>query len=95
MLLAIDYDKTYTADPAFWLSVIALAETRGHRFVCVTGRGENGAYGAEVKRAIAGRIPIVFTDGAPKRAAAEQAGYKPAIWIDDLPETIGAVANLS
>ena len=30
MLLAIDYDETYTLDPLFWDEVIYLAQNHGH-----------------------------------------------------------------
>ena len=34
MLIAIDYDNTYTADPEWWDEVIRSGQERGHTIVC-------------------------------------------------------------
>ena len=38
LVISLDYDRTYTADPGLWDQFIALARSRGHEVVCVTGR---------------------------------------------------------
>jgi hypothetical protein len=77
MRIAIDYDGTYTADPAFWDKVIELAYQHGHDVTCVTMRNQ-----------ILERIPnefdlpcsTVYTNRKAKAVA-----FKADIWIDDKP----------
>lgn len=89
MNIAIDYDDTFSADPEGWIEVIKLMELRGHKFICVTGRSNEGEFGKPVIKAIDGIIPIVFAGQQWKNKAAEAAGYKIDIWIDDSPLSIG------
>ena len=83
MLISLDYDKTYTADPSFWDSVIRLGEQMGHRFVCVTGRRTPPE---SHERRIP--MPVVCAGSTYKRHAAAKAGYNVDVWIDDMPEMI-------
>lgn len=87
--IAIDFDNTWTANPALWRNFIADAQQIwGYTVVCVTGRSDEGKWGSEVREAIDGLIPIVFAGHQWKRTAALNAGYKVDIWIDDTPEYI-------
>lgn len=88
MNIAIDFDGTFSADPEGWAQVIKLMEARGHKFVCVTGRSNEGVFGEPVIRTINGLIPIVFAGDQWKRQAALQQGWKIDVWIDDSPEYI-------
>lgn len=88
MIIGIDYDNTYSADPEGWIQVIKLMQARGHQFVCVTGRSNQGEFGQQVIQAINGLIPIVFAGEFWKRDAAEKHGWKIDVWIDDNPEYI-------
>lgn len=85
---AIDYDKTYTLDPGAFRAIVCLLKNLGHRCVLVTGRSGDGQWGQEVRDAIGDLMPIVFADGSWKATAAERAGYKIDVWIDDMPEGI-------
>ncbi len=40
MLISIDYDDTFTADPSLWWSFIKRATWRGHKILCVSARTE-------------------------------------------------------
>lgn len=82
LLIAIDYDHTYSADSKFWKIVIGLGRNYGHEFVMVTGREP------EDKITITCNIPIVYAGDELKRKAAKKAGYDVDIWIDDEPGTI-------
>lgn len=82
MLIAIDYDKTWTTDPGFWSQFVASARQFGHSVVMVTGRRPS------MPVPIVG-IPVVYTSNEMKRKAATAAGYSVDVWIDDTPETIG------
>ena len=75
--LAIDYDGTYTADPALWDEFIRSAIERGHDVRCVTMRRPD--------EAIEMPCPIIYTSRAAKMAFVEAAGIPFDIWIDDAP----------
>ena len=83
MLISLDYDKTYTADPHFWDQVVNLGRANGHEFVCVTARREPPDSHER-------RIPmaVVCAGNQFKRHAAAKAGYLVDVWIDDTPEVI-------
>lgn len=87
MLLALDYDETYTRDPIFWDGVIALAIQRGHSVICATMRHEHE--GREVERDLAAKVEkIVYTGRKAKHKAVYAAGFMPSVWIDDSPHFI-------
>jgi hypothetical protein len=88
ILFAVDFDSTWTADPALFRMLVAIGQARGHRFVLVTGRSDEGQWGAVVRREIRDLMPIVFAANGWKREAAERAGFKVDIWIDDHPEAV-------
>ena len=73
MLIALDYDGTYTADPALWDAFIATAQARGHTVNILTMR-----YPTEtIERA---PCQVVYTSRKAKH------GFIPAdIYIDDKP----------
>jgi hypothetical protein len=85
MTIALDYDQTYTRDPDFWDEVIAAGKRRGHDFVCVTQR-PNPPGSAKFERVPS--IPVVCAGEHFKADAARAAGYRIAIWIDDMPGSI-------
>lgn len=92
MLLALDYDETYTRDPIFWDQVIKLATQRGHSIICATMRYERE--GADVVRDLAHQVEaIVFTGRKAKFGAVYDAGYMPSVWIDDSPNWIHTDAS--
>ncbi len=88
MLIALDYDNTWTKAPALWADMIKAFKDKGHSFVCITSREETTANKKELAGSIGQHMPLVFCNHQPKAQQAEQAGYKPDIWIDDRPETI-------
>jgi hypothetical protein len=84
--IALDYDKTYTADPDLWSRFILDATERGHLVICVTGRVPSQPVSIEPP------IPVVYASlnsrSGYKRHAAEAAGLKVDVWIDDMPGMI-------
>jgi leucyl aminopeptidase len=87
MLLALDYDETYTRDPEFWDMMIELAKNRGHSIICATMRYERE--GADVEAALASKVEkIIYTGRKAKHGAVYAAGYMPSVWIDDSPHWI-------
>lgn len=90
MLIAIDYDETYTQDPPFWNSFINDAIDNGHKVICVTARHER--HMDEVRNTIGyliGHDSCYPTDSSQKREFMWQKHNEyPDVWIDDSPEYI-------
>lgn len=84
MLIAIDYDFTYTNDPDLWDDFIHNAKSRGHEVICVTMRYEK-TEGEEVLNSIGKYCRVIFTERMAKRRFLLDMGISPAIWIDDCP----------
>jgi hypothetical protein len=90
MILAIDFDETYTRDPALWDLFLSAAMARGHRVLCVSARHERQM--GEVRDTI-GRLigpeACFGTGRTPKRRfMAEVADTHVDVWIDDAPESV-------
>lgn len=88
MIIAIDYDNTYTGDPITFNGIIDLFKAAGHTVVCVTGRDANSVMAEPVVNSIGKLVPIVFAGKEWKRDAAIKRGYNVNIWIDDIPEMV-------
>lgn len=89
MLIALDFDGTYTLDPVTWNDFIVLMKSRGHRVIYVTSREPNSAMATEVSKALASTgITIIFSGTEFKRTVTERFGYKVDVWIDDFPSMI-------
>lgn len=95
MILAIDYDGTWTADPDLWAAFSRMAKARGHEIWCVTGR--QPAMMPEVfatAGAVLGADRCLAAGGEPKAQAFERrTGKRVDIWIDDMPEMIQPLAR--
>jgi hypothetical protein len=88
--IGIDYDDTFSADPAFWKDVLALAERHGHRCYIVTCRRDTDENREEIGPDQTGlpRHRHYFTGLSPKRHYMESRGIKIDWWMDDLPESV-------
>ncbi len=80
MKIAIDYDGTYTQDPALWNAFIGQAELAGHSVTCVTMR-----YPTEP---IDMPCDVFYTSRKAKAMA-----FKADVWIDDSPHWLLYDAN--
>ena len=76
MLIALDYDKTYTADPALWNDFVQLAQNRGHTVKIVTMR-------TPVETIVNAPIQVVYTSRKAKSSV-----INADIWIDDSPQWV-------
>jgi hydroxymethylpyrimidine pyrophosphatase-like HAD family hydrolase len=87
VLIALDYDGTYTEDSDLWREFITQARGRGHRVVCVTMRYEHES--EQVVRQLAGRVDhIIFTGRRAKKPHMELLGLVPDVWIEDAPHWV-------
>ena len=77
MLIALDYDKTYTADSALWDSFISQAHSCGHEVVIVTMRN------ADTELVVDAPVPVIYTN-----RKAKQSFVIADIWIDDSPHWV-------
>jgi hypothetical protein len=91
MLIALDYDETFTRDVSFWCQVVALGQLRGHRFVCVTARSSP----PDNEREPHIPMPIVCAGNEWKNTAALRAGFPVDVWVDDMPGLIMGKQRLS
>jgi len=82
MLVALDYDGTYTLDPRFWDQFIRHAQDHGHVVVCVTMR-----YPSEPIE-MPCQLEVIYTSRVAKAAFMANIGRKVDIWIDDSPHWI-------
>lgn len=92
MILAIDYDGTYTRSPGLFRKFVLEGQKLGYTFVCITSRGgpaNHDAIDPQREPALPEGVAVHYTQGKPKRAYAQAAGIMVAIWVDDMPESIG------
>ncbi len=81
MLIALDYDRTFTADPMLFVEFGRLARERGHQVVCVTMRHESEPI-ADFPH------EVVYTGRKAKKPHMAALGRSVSVWIDDSPEWI-------
>lgn len=87
MLIAIDFDGTYTKDPDLWLRFVRDSRACGHYVMIVTMRHEHE--NEQIDRQLSGKVDrIVYTGGKSKMRHMLFLGLKPDIWIDDEPHWI-------
>lgn len=89
MKIALDFDDTYTLDPDFWNTFIALAESLGHEVRIVTARDDRFDRTRALVE-IEKLVRVIYCRGVAKRWYVTHFGdgFTPDIWIDDNPESI-------
>lgn len=93
MLIALDYDDTYTRDPAMWDRFIRLAVASGHSVICVTMRHEGES--ADARESIGQLCQVYCTGRRAKLEYMTEVGRIPDVWIDDSPMFITQGAAVS
>lgn len=83
MIIALDYDQTYTKDPELWNFFIRKAFKRGHQIICVTMRYVYE--GEDVINSVGKECNIIFTGRKAKLSYLHERQIKPDVWIDDNP----------
>ena len=84
MNISLDYDGTYTEDPAMWNRIIATMRNADHTVMVITMRtpGE----GAEVEANLRDRVDAIhYTSRAFKFKFCSDNNVKVDVWIDDAP----------
>lgn len=85
MILALDFDDTYTKDPEMWDEFIKMAEKRGHEVICVTMRYP---YEIEWVKDRFPKIKVISTHRKAKLWYLLTEGIIVDVWIDDSPNWI-------
>jgi isopenicillin N synthase-like dioxygenase len=87
MNIGIDFDDTYTRDPATWDKVLDIFRKAGHKIYLVTWRNEGMM--PEVYEKLDGKVHGFFaTDLQAKKEYTEKNGVLIDVWIDDYPWAI-------
>lgn len=81
MIIALDYDKTYTSDKFMWNKFCVLAQECGHEVICLTMRYDND----EERISNLPVSKIYYTSRKAKLIWAKQNNIHVDIWIDDKP----------
>ncbi len=86
---ALDYDKTFTADPVLWRAFIRMCKLRGHVVRIVTARDERHD-NTEALFKLEREIPVIWCRGVAKRWWVKHfhPDFPVDIWIDDKPEAV-------
>ena len=96
LLIAIDFDNTFSANVDMWRSIIGSCHyNKTARFILVTERNQSHD-NADLYRAIrySGLTEVFFTSGEFKKQHLAKLGVHPDIWIDDSPGTIDQFGTL-
>ncbi len=87
--IALDFDKTITADPRMWFEFCQNAKIYGHEVRIVTFR-HAGADNSDISLFNAGlNLPVMYTSGVPKWEYCKSFNWIPSIVIDDNPNIWG------
>ena len=87
MIIALDYDETYTADPELWYWFVKRAKDRGHKVYVVTMRFPDEV--DEIKVCLGNVVDkIIPTSHRFKLNYLVGLGIIVDIWIDDCPSYI-------
>lgn len=89
MLVAVDYDKTFTAHRGLFLDFMVKCQDIGWDVCIVTYRNPELDYEEDFALLESWHnIKTYFTDGKAKKKFMEDQGIHVDIWIDDRPEAI-------
>jgi hypothetical protein len=83
LLIALDYDNTYTADSVLFDIFVQLARSKGYKVHVVTMRHES-----EPINLNCAVDKVHYTDRKAKKPYMDAKGLSVDIWIDDRPDFI-------
>ena len=87
MIVALDYDDTFTHKPAAWLAVISVLKLNGYKVIGATLRNR---YQPVDENFLHSCDAVVYCAGLAKDDTLADFGYAVDIWIDDKPRYIHA-----
>lgn len=88
LIIAIDYDDTFTTDPLMWRTCIEIMQLAGHRVVCVSARRDTFEHRQILVNALPENVAVYLSYDAPKRMYCLSKGIEPDIWIEDRPYAV-------
>jgi len=87
MLIALDFDGTYTADPELWDMFIKQSRERGHEVIIATMRYADSLESVGVECILKDKVDrIIYTNRKAKKSSVRVQYKDPDIWIDDNPD---------
>ena len=87
MNIALDYDDTYTRDPAMWNQCLSIMRAGGHKIYVVTWRTEEEC--KNIYTLLRGHVHAVYaTSRKAKDKYMYSQGIRIDVWIDDNPSAI-------
>jgi len=86
MIVAMDYDGTYTRNPGLWDRFMFSAMQDGHTVICCTMRTPEEA--EDVRHAMGYGVTVYTTSRKAKKPYLAMRGIHPDTWIDDNPRWI-------
>lgn len=81
MIIALDWDNTFTRDTDMWQDLILAAEYRGHTVYIVTSRDMD----TPIEFIPEGIKNIIYCASRAKEEVVKEWGLKIDVWIDDDP----------
>lgn len=93
--VAVDYDDTFTLNPALMSRLTRVLKSAGCEVKIVTWR-HSIAEGNNILEMASKHleIDVIYCGGQPKQAICKYLGWEPDVWVDDKPETIPDRATL-
>lgn len=93
MTICIDYDQTYSRNPAMWDALLHAAEIAQVEVICISRREDTTDNRQTIRAAFGDEFQILSAlvlcgPNTAKADAAKAAGFAVDIWIDDSPEVI-------
>lgn len=89
MIVAIDFDNTFTLDPETWINFMYDLWSEDHTAYIVTSRREDDPIsGYYTQRLIDMGVEIIYCDYKAKRKVCESLGIKVDVWVDDRPKYV-------
>lgn len=93
MTICIDFDQTYSRNPAMWDALLHAAEIAQVEVVCISRREDTTDNRQTIRAAFGDEFQILSAlilcgPNTAKADAAKAAGFAVDVWIDDSPEAI-------
>lgn len=88
LLIAVDYDGTYSADPETFDLVVSEFQSNGHECIMVTARGKQDLVKVNPNLG----LKVYYTEGELKDPfMRDNHTIEVDIWIEDRPQSVGKV----